>query len=113
MRGRPHGENYRISGSWSVRLTPGGHHVDHLHHSGWISSAFYVSLPASVRAEGDEGSLRFGHPGTDTKPALEAEFRVKPQPGLLVLFPSYMWHGTESFGGDEPRLTIAFDVVPA
>ena len=113
MRGRPHGEGYRLSGSWSVRLTPGGHHVDHLHHSGWISSAFYVSLPASVRAEGDAGSLRFGHPGTDTKPALEAEFRVKPEPGLLVLFPSYMWHGTESFGGDEPRLTIAFDVVPA
>ena len=113
MRARPHGEDYRISGNWSVRLTPGGHHVDHLHHSGWISSAFYVSLPPSVRAEGDEGSLRFGHPGTDTKPALEAEFRVKPQPGLLVLFPSYMWHGTESFGGEEPRLTIAFDVVPA
>ena len=113
MRGRPHGDGYRISGSWSVRLTPGGHHVDHLHHSGWISSAFYVSLPPSVRAEGDEGSLRFGHPGTETKPAVEAEFRVKPQPGLLVLFPSYMWHGTESFGGDEPRLTIAFDVVPA
>jgi predicted Zn-dependent protease len=113
MRGRPHGEGYRISGSWSVRLAPGGHHVDHLHHSGWISSAFYVDLPASVRAEGDEGSLRFGQPGTDTKPAVEAEFRVKPQPGLLVLFPSYMWHGTESFGGDKPRLTIAFDVVPA
>ncbi|MDB5469121.1 MAG: hypothetical protein JWR84_681 [Caulobacter sp.] len=113
MRGRPRGDGYRLSGSWSVRLTPGGHHVDHLHHSGWISSAFYVSLPPSVTAQGDEGSLRFGHPGTDTKPALEAEFRVKPQPGLLVLFPSYMWHGTESFGGDEPRLTIAFDVVPA
>ena len=113
MRGRPHGEAYKVSGSWSVRLSPGGHHVDHLHHSGWISSAFYVSLPPGVRAEGDEGSLRFGHPGTDTRPPLEAEFRVKPQPGLLVLFPSYMWHGTESFGGDEPRLTIAFDVVPA
>jgi tetratricopeptide (TPR) repeat protein len=113
MRGRPHGEGYRLSGSWSVKLLPGGHHVDHLHHSGWISSAFYVSLPASVRAEGDEGSIRFGHPGTDTKPAVEAEFRVKPQPGMLVLFPSYMWHGTESFGGDEPRLTIAFDVAPA
>lgn len=113
MRGRPHGEGYKISGSWSVRLTPGGHHVDHLHHSGWISSAFYVDLPPSVRAEGDEGSLRFGHPGTDTKPTVDAEFRVKPQPGLLVLFPSYMWHGTERFSGDQPRLTIAFDVVPA
>ncbi len=112
MRGRPHGEGYRLSGSWSVRLAPGGHHVDHLHHSGWISSAFYVSLPASVRAEGDAGSLRFGHPGTATKPAVEAEFRLKPRPGLLALFPSYMWHGTEAFDGDEPRLTIAFDLVP-
>ncbi|WGM39283.1 putative 2OG-Fe(II) oxygenase [Caulobacter sp. NIBR1757] len=113
MRGRPHSDGYRYTGSWSVRLAPGGRHVDHLHPGGWISSAFYVALPPSVRAEGNEGSLRFGHPGTPTKPPLEAEYRVKPQPGMLVLFPSFMWHGTELFGGDEPRLTIAFDVVPA
>ena len=34
--------------------------------------------------------------------------------GLLVLFPSWMWHGTVPFSGGEQdrRLTIAFDVVP-
>ena len=31
----------------------------------------------------------------------------------LVLFPSYMWHGTVPFAGDEPRLTVAFDLVRA
>jgi hypothetical protein len=43
---------------------------------------------------------------------LQAEHWVQPKPGLLALFPSYMWHGTEPFGGTEPRLTIAFDLVP-
>ena len=33
--------------------------------------------------------------------------------GRLVLFPSYMWHGTTPITGDAPRLTIAFDAVPA
>jgi hypothetical protein len=28
------------------------------------------------------------------------------------LFPSYMWHGTIPFRSDEPRMTVAFDVVP-
>ena len=33
-------------------------------------------------------------------------------PGRLVLFPSYMWHGTIPFHDAQPRTTIAFDVVP-
>jgi hypothetical protein len=47
-----------------------------------------------------------------TAPKLDPEHFVKPEPGMLVLFPSYMWHGTAPFGGKEPRLTIAFDVAP-
>jgi len=30
----------------------------------------------------------------------------------LVLFPSYMWHGTIPFHDAQARTTIAFDVVP-
>ncbi len=47
-----------------------------------------------------------------TRPKLEAEHFVKPPPGLLVLFPSYMWHGTVPFSGEAPRLTVAFDLIP-
>jgi hypothetical protein len=32
---------------------------------------------------------------------------------MLVLFPSYMYHGTTPFDGEDYRTTIAFDVVPA
>ena len=35
---------------------------------------------------------------------------VEPKVGLLALFPSYFWHGTEPFQSNENRLTVAFDV---
>ncbi|MBI5939530.1 MAG: tetratricopeptide repeat protein [Caulobacterales bacterium] len=103
---------FRLNGSWSVRLRPGGRHVNHTHPRGWLSSACYIVLPDAIET-GREGWIGFGQPGVPTRPTLEAEHWVKPEPGMLVLFPSYMWHGTAPFGGDQARLTCAFDVVPA
>ena len=40
---------YAIKGIWSVRLRPGGgHHVDHIHQEGWLSSACYIDLPPAI-----------------------------------------------------------------
>jgi len=104
---------YRIVGAWSVRLRPGGFHLDHLHHEGWISSAFYVETPDdALEREGHEGWLRLGQPPFPTVPELPAERFVRPKPGRLVLFPSYMWHGTVPFHTGERRTTIAFDLIP-
>ncbi|MFM1961149.1 MAG: hypothetical protein RL588_2666 [Pseudomonadota bacterium] len=106
--------DYRIQGAWSVRLKPGGFHADHFHPQGWISSAFYVETPdQALDRETREGWIRFGQPPTPTTPPLEAEHYVRPEPGRLVLFPSYMWHGTVPFTTDESRMTVAFDLVPA
>ena len=99
---------YQVSGAWSVRLKRQGFHTDHVHPEGWLSSAFYIRLP---RGEGREGWIKFGQPGTPTAPSLPAEHFIRPEPGMLVLFPSYMWHGTVPFGADETRLTCAFDLV--
>jgi uncharacterized protein (TIGR02466 family) len=113
LRARNTGD-YRIDGAWSVRLKPGGFHRDHFHPLGWLSSAFYVETPdAALEREDREGWIRFGQPPYPTRPALPAEHFVRPRPGRLVLFPSYMWHGTVPFTTDESRMTIAFDVQPA
>ena len=103
----------RLNGIWSVLLRPSGFHANHVHPDGWISSACYVELPPAVAQEGREGWIQFGEPGVPTSPALGPEHFVKPEPGMVVLFPSYMWHGTVPFRGPEGRLTIAFDLVPA
>jgi tetratricopeptide (TPR) repeat protein len=105
--------DYEIQGAWSVRLRPQGFHIDHVHQQGWLSSACHIELPGAVERDGGhEGWLKFGQPGIFTQPPLAPEHFVKPEPGRLVLFPSYMWHGTVPFTGEEDRLTVAFDVVP-
>jgi len=103
---------YRIKGAWSVRLRASDYHIDHIHPQGWLSSAFYVETPTAVERD-RQGWLGFGRPIFRTRPALEPERWVRPEPGRLVLFPSYLWHGTAPFSSDETRLSLAFDVVPA
>ncbi|MGH8121811.1 MAG: putative 2OG-Fe(II) oxygenase, partial [Rudaea sp.] len=68
---------------------------------------------AAVADERHAGWLKFGEPGIATTPPLAAEHFIRPEPGLLALFPSYFWHGTVPFDGNDTRLTIAFDLVPA
>lgn len=103
----------RFNGAWSVRLHRDGYHTSHVHPKGWISSACYIQLPDGMTAgHTAEGILSFGAPGMLTAPSLPAELSVRPELGLLVLFPSYFWHGTLPFHSDQPRLTVAFDAVP-
>jgi len=100
------------TGCWSVRLRRGGFHVNHIHPQGWISSAYYVSVPAEVAdPEAKSGWLKFAEPRFPMPGGGPLRF-VQPVPGRLVLFPSYLWHGTNPILGDEPRLTIAFDCLP-
>jgi Flp pilus assembly protein TadD len=102
-----------MGGSWSVRLWSSGRHVDHIHPEGWMSSAFYVSLPPSVRTgDGSAGHLQLGQPPSELGLGLGPRRVLRPEPGRLALFPSYMWHGTVPFEDEEPRLTIAFDMQP-
>ncbi|MGB3317850.1 MAG: putative 2OG-Fe(II) oxygenase, partial [Sphingopyxis granuli] len=103
---------FAFSGSWSVRLHDGGHHTNHIHPEGWISAVYYVALPAAV-AEGEQGWLKFGETGLRLGARERIVRTVRPEPGRLVLFPSYFYHGTIPFADEGHRTTIAFDVVPA
>ncbi len=104
----------RFEGSWSVRLSDAGFHSCHTHPMGWISSAFYVALPAPDHlGPKPAGWLELGRPPPELGLDLEPVAQIEPMPGRLVLFPSTAWHGTCPFGQGE-RLTMAFDVsVPA
>jgi tetratricopeptide (TPR) repeat protein len=102
----------KFAGSWSVKLASSGFHTNHIHQSGWLSSAFYLSLPPEVGTS-QAGALTFGVPDVAFGLDLEPRRVEIPRAGRLVLFPSYFWHGTVPFESQSPRLTMAFDAVPA
>jgi tetratricopeptide (TPR) repeat protein len=110
---RRRGDAFVYSGSWSSRLRDSGYLINHVRPMGWISSCYYLSVPEAV-ADGatKEGWTKFGEPEFDAGFADPVRRTIQPKEGMLVLFPSYMWHGTIPFHGDTPRTTIAFDVVP-
>jgi tetratricopeptide (TPR) repeat protein len=110
LTARNHGASV-LTGCWSVRLKRGGHHVNHVHSEGWISSAYYVDVPPEVKdTKARSGWIKFGEPRFPVPGATAGHF-VQPVAGRLVLFPSYMWHGTTPILGNDPRMTIAFDVI--
>lgn len=102
---------FEIPAAWSINLAPGGRHASHIHPEGQVSSAFYVLTPASADDAGREGWLQFGEPALPLPDPLPADYFVKPEPGLLVLFPSHLPHSTVPFAGPDNRLSVAFDVV--
>jgi tetratricopeptide (TPR) repeat protein len=107
------GRGFAFAGSWSSRLSDAGYHINHVHPVGWISSAFYVALPETMQSgAGQEGWIKFGEPSYDAGLKEPVRRTVQPKVGRLVLFPSYMWHGTIPFHAPQNRTTVAFDVVP-
>jgi len=107
------GRAFRYAGSWSSRLQDCGFHVNHIHPSGWISSCYYAAVPDAVQdARGRQGWIKFGEPGLDVPLKDPVRRAIQPKPGRLVLFPSYMWHGTIPFHDAAARTTIACDAVP-
>ncbi len=102
----------RFQESWSVRLASEGFHVSHIHRAGWLSSACYIDLPPEVGGDSDAGALAFGVPDRALKLELEPRRVIRPRAGMLVLFPSYFWHGTLPFESTAQQLTVAFDATP-
>lgn len=101
---------------WGNVLSSSGYQASHNHPSGWLSGVFYVTLPDAVGApgKGQDGWIEFGRPRAEYYRSNRIDLRLlKPKPGMMLLFPSYMWHRTLPFEDKEPRVSIAMDIVPA
>jgi len=110
---RRHTGQIAFSDSWSVLLKNKGFHKNHYHSHGWLSSAFYLTVPDVVSAGGKQGWIKFGEPGFRAREPLGPEYWLQPEEGALAIFPSYLWHGTEALQSDVERMTVGFDVLPA
>jgi tetratricopeptide (TPR) repeat protein len=100
--------------SWANLMPGQGVQAPHIHNLGWLSGVYYPKAPAAISSADDAhaGWLGFGRPGYDIPSVRPPPTRfLAPEEGLLVCFPSYIWHWTEPFEGDEERVSVAFDVA--
>lgn len=101
-----------FTGAWSVKLREQGFHINHFHNEGCISGCYYVQTPHALTHEG-QGWIKFGQMESAQTIDDMPDFVVRPSAGTMVLFPSYMWHGTNAFTDERFRITVAFDLVLA
>ena len=97
--------------SWINLHDRGGFNFLHMHEASLLSGSFYLQVPAG------SGALTFRDPRAGvlhgiikgSVPNGHADIQLKPSPGLLVLFPSWMEHYVEPHESDDPRICIAFN----
>jgi tetratricopeptide (TPR) repeat protein len=103
--------------AWSVKLFSNGFHTNHVHQEGWLSSACHIRVNGNSKVNEDHvekaGWFKLGEPGPVCEPKLLPEKYIEPKRGHIVIFPSYMWHGTVPIRGEVDRLTVAADFQPA
>lgn len=102
---------------WAIKMKHGGKLFPHIHVDGWLSGVYYVDVPAIVNDPQANGAgwLNIGTPRIDIKIQRQPLVRsLKPEPGMMVTFPSYFWHDTVPLpeSNDEQRLCLAFDLNP-
>jgi tetratricopeptide (TPR) repeat protein len=102
---------------WAIKMKDGGKLFPHIHVDGWLSGVYYVDVPPIVddpQANG-AGWLNIGTSRMDIRLERDPLVRsVKPEPGMMVTFPSYFWHDTVPLpdSNTEQRLCLAFDLNP-
>ena len=92
-----------------------GRLAPHMHYAGYVSGVYYCQIPEAIGAPGrgregwfEIGCLppRFHHRG-------DPEIRsIQPREGMMLLFPSYIFHRTLPFDSAQTRISIAFDTIP-
>jgi uncharacterized protein (TIGR02466 family) len=100
--------------AWAVIYPGDGRQVAHIHPDGWLSGVYYVTVPKTSCDEPRSGCLVLG--------SLEMKRQsvdppwgirdIRPVPGRLVLFPSYIPHATIPTKSTAARISISFDVIP-
>ena len=105
---------FKITSSWSIINKKGSSNNRHIHSDNYISAAYYVKAPEGC------GDINFYDPreakvirkpkGIDGNSLSADVVNIKPKEGILVLFPSYLYHSVEENMSDNERIVISFNL---
>ena len=101
---------------WGVVMHAGGHQIPHIHPAAWLSGVYYPEVPDFVSGDDPEhrGWIEFGRAPEEEFPDLKPMpvEAIRPEEGLLIIFPAWFYHRTIPYPADVRRISVAFDLVP-
>ncbi len=99
-----------IAEAWAVVYQQWGYHNLHSHHDSAWSGVYYVHTGNITPGSGNIEFL-------DPRPAANAReaariplLAIPPEPGLMLMFPSWLQHWVTPYSGDSTRVCIAFNI---
>lgn len=107
-------EDIGICNSWANAVEPGQSIPAHKHNNSYISGSFYLTHGSSLSFTNPVFLGLFGlMPKVDGSNFRSWDsYSLTPEPGMVVLFPSGLFHGVATSGGSETRYSIAFNAIP-
>ena len=120
------GIDYKMD--WHVQAWPnvnrfGDYHNLHNHPHSWLSGTYYVQVPTDMgqregRSDLNPGAISFFDPRAQANMLavkgdgqVEAEHRVMPEPGMLLIWPAFVHHLVHPNLSKENRISVSFNVV--
>jgi len=101
--------------AWANISRPGAFNKPHTHGGATWSGTYYVD-PGDPPADAEHGTPLLlmdsdqGRANTFFPGIVRMTATIKPEPGLMVLFPSYLPHMVYVLQGKRPRISIAFNL---
>lgn len=102
--------------AWMNANPKGGFNAPHTHPGAHWSGVYYVAQPEIET--GNSGMIEFIDPRSDLPnwrilkaPPFRMKKKLRPTPGEMILFPSYLVHWVYPNDADEERWSIAFNAT--
>jgi uncharacterized protein (TIGR02466 family) len=111
-------ESFYISCMWANLAKAENRHALHLHANSYYSGVIYLEVPHH------SGNIGFKDPRASSEMLSfdyteESIFKnrtieIEPKKGRLILFPSWLYHGTRSGNFDDAhdRISLSFNILP-
>ncbi len=113
---------------WTIQGWPnvnrlGDYHDPHNHPRSYLSGTYYLKVPTGKEPMRNRADVRPSHitfydprPGINMNaikgdPYVDPEFTVMPEPGLLMMWPSFLSHFIHPNLSKDTRVTVSFNIV--
>ncbi len=102
---------------WANVLHTGNYNKEHVHPECTVSGVYYVDVGASDPNDKRSGRFEFMDPRhlAEMVPTPGTPFGrtlpVQPQDGLMLVFPSWLYHAVRPYTGIRPRISISFNAT--